>query len=498
MTSQGRAALGLTLVNEMQRRRGKSNFILIAAFCVTTIISYVALNHNLRITSALVYVIGIMAIGSMTSVKTGLTTALFASAFYNFFLSEPLWSFYIDSYDDLMPHVAFSVTAIFTGVLAGRLTERAQEAELAQIRMTALLGISGKLQQAVSLDDIAHSLQTDYQALKVGNVALFDQHGHAIGDGPDLPAGELRLVGHSSTRTEDENGRSLVAIWLKSAPVAILRLQSQELEPHGRSVHLEALISLIRLAVERCLLLKAQSDMEILKRSEETKSAILSSISHDMRTPLAAISASASSLISLPATLEQSVKEKLLATIVEQCTRLNRYTSNLLELGRIQAGIDDLALTTIDFTDILGAVISRFRAQHADFEIIRSFDARPRLVKANDVMIEQVLENIFDNAIRYSNDKKIIIVSVKESHNQLFISIEDFGIGIASRDLPRVFERFYRGNRTENYLGSGLGLAIAKGFVERFGGEIGIISPSSQDCGTAVMITLPMIHIKSH
>jgi two-component system sensor histidine kinase KdpD len=482
----------------MQRRRGKSNLILILAFCVTTITSYVALNHNLRITSALVYVIGIMAIGSMTSVKTGLITALFASAFYNFFLSEPLWSFYIDSYDDLMPHVAFSITAIFTGVLAGRLTERAQEAELAQVRMTALLGISGKLQQAVSLEDIAHSLQTDYQALKVGNVALFDQHGHAIGDGPDLATEELRLVGRSSTRTEGENGLSLVAIWLKSAPVAILRLQSQELEHHGRSVHLEALISLIRLAIERCLLLKAQSDMEILKRSEETKSAILSSISHDMRTPLAAISASASSLISLPATLEQSVKEKLLATIVEQCARLNRYTSNLLELGRIQAGIDDFALTNIDFTDILGAVISRFRTQHADFEIIRSFDARPRLVKANDVMIEQVLENIFDNAIRYSNDKRIIIVSVKESHNQLSISIEDFGIGISSTDLPRVFDRFYRGNRTDNYSGSGLGLAIAKGFVERFGGQIGISSPSSKNCGTVVMVTLPIIHIESH
>jgi two-component system sensor histidine kinase KdpD len=364
--------------------------------------------------------------------------------------------------------------------------------------MTALLGISGKLQQAVSLEDIAHSLQTDYQALKVGNVALFDQHGHAIGDGPDLATEELRLVGRSSTRTEGENGLSLVAIWLKSAPVAILRLQSQELEHHGRSVHLEALISLIRLAIERCLLLKAQSDMEILKRSEETKSAILSSISHDMRTPLAAISASASSLISLPGTLEQSVKEKLLATIVEQCARLNRYTSNLLELGRIQAGIDDFALTNIDFTDILGAVISRFRTQHADFEIIRSFDARPRLVKANDVMIEQVLENIFDNAIRYSYNKKVIKVSVNENHSQISISIEDFGIGISSTDLPRVFDRFYRGNRTDNYSGSGLGLAIAKGFVERFGGQIGISSPSSKNCGTVVMVTLPIIHIESH
>jgi two-component system sensor histidine kinase KdpD len=497
MTGQGRTRLGSILVNDVQERSRKSAIVLITVFLITTSISYIALNHNLRITSALVYVIGIMAIGSMTSVRTGLMTALFASAFYNFFLSEPLWSFYIDSYDDLMPHVAFSVTAIFTGVLAGRLTERAREAEIAQARMTALLGISGKLQQAVSLEDIAHSLQNDYWALKVGNVTLFDQNGRALGEGADLPPEELGLVDQRGMRTEGANGLSLVAIWLQDAPVAILRLQNQEDQAQGRSVHLEALVNLIRLAVERCILLKTQSDMEILTRSEETKSAILSSISHDMRTPLAAISASASSLISLPAMLEQSVKEKLLDTIVEQCARLNRYTSNLLELGRIQAGIDELSLTNIDFTDILGAVISRFRSSYPEFEIIKSFDAKPRAVRANEVMIEQVLENIFDNAIRYSGDYKMIRVSVKEKEGQLSVSIEDCGVGISSHDLPHVFDRFYRGDRTENYAGSGLGLAIAKGFVERFGGTIRITSPSSQGSGTTLEITLPTSKVES-
>jgi len=363
--------------------------------------------------------------------------------------------------------------------------------------MTALLGISGKLQQAVSLEDIAHSLQNDYWALKVGNVTLFDRNGRALSEGADLPPEELGLVDQRGMRSEGANGLILVAIWLQDAPVAILRLQNQEDQAQGRSVHLEALVNLIRLAVERCILLKTQSDMEILKRSEETKSAILSSISHDMRTPLAAISASASSLISLPAMLEQSVKEKLLDTIVEQCARLNRYTSNLLELGRIQAGIDELSLTNIDFTDILGAVISRFRSSYPEFEIIKSFDAKPRAVRANEVMIEQVLENIFDNAIRYSGDHKMIRVSVKEQEGQLSVAIEDCGVGISSHDLPHVFDRFYRGDRTENYAGSGLGLAIAKGFVERFGGTIRIISPSSQGSGTTLEITLPTSKVET-
>jgi two-component system sensor histidine kinase KdpD len=215
-------------------------------------------------------------------------------------------------------------------------------------------------------------------------------------------------------------------------------------------------------------------------------------ISHDMRTPIAAISASATSLVSLPAMLETTVKESLLNTIVEQCKRLNRYTSNLLELGRIQAGIDDLSLTSVDLLDILGTVIVRFRQNNPDFVINKLYDTGSILIRANEVMVEQVLENVLDNAIRYSAENKRIDVRVDACGRHARIAVQDHGVGISQQDLPRVFERFYRGSRTETLPGSGLGLAIVKGFVERFGGEIAVESPSAQGVGTRLSIKLPL------
>lgn len=458
-----------------------SRILLIALFVGMTIASYISLQYNLRITSALVYVIAIVAIAAKTNLRYGLVSALVSSALYNFFLSEPLWKFGIDSYDDVMPLIAFNTTAVFTGVLAGRLSERATAAEVAQARVRALLRMSDKLQQAVSLADIAHSLEEQDADLDVGDITIFDGTGSPLGQGEALPQELVQTLNGSNEYLQEYEGATYHVIRMGPEPIAVVRFLSHQPKLQGSAIELESLVNLIRLAAERCTLLRKQSEIESIRRSEELKTAILSSISHDMRTPLAAISASASSLSSLQGTLDPALQVKLLQTILSQCERLDRFTANLLNIGRLQAGLGEFEREPVDLLDMLGVVLSTSRARFPETKIIKQFASAEMLISANAVMIEQIFVNVLDNACRYSGAGGVVNVLAAYEADYAVVTVTDSGPGIAPDEIPHLFERFFRGSRTSHISGTGLGLAIAQGFVEEFGGTILAESPAELD-----------------
>jgi two-component system sensor histidine kinase KdpD len=255
---------------------------------------------------------------------------------------------------------------------------------------------------------------------------------------------------------------------------------------------LEAFVNLLSIALERCLLLERLSEAELIKRSEEFKTALLSSVSHDMRTPLSAISASASSLSRFSAELDDDTRRDLLDMIQEQCDRLNRYTTNLLNLGRLQAGVDQTQFTQCDALEVLGSAISRTRSLRTKHEITKSYDLASAIVRADPVMLEQIFYNVLENAVRYSPDGSRIKVSASAIGSNLSIAISDEGQGIPAADLDLVFDRFYRSRASHPYEGSGLGLSIAKGFTQAFHGSIEAAPASSSKGGTMIKISLPL------
>jgi two-component system sensor histidine kinase KdpD len=251
-------------------------------------------------------------------------------------------------------------------------------------------------------------------------------------------------------------------------------------------------VNLLSITVERCLLLDRLSEAELVKRSEEFKTALLSSVSHDMRTPLSAISASASSLSRFGAELNGEMRSDLLNTIEEQCERLNRYTTNLLNLGRLQAGVDHRQFTECDALEVLGAAISRTRTLGSSHAITKQYDIAAAPVRADPVMLEQVFYNVLENAVRYSPEGSCITVSATTADHHLAVSITDSGEGILASDLTLVFERFFRSRTSLPHDGSGLGLSIAKGFAEAFGGSIEAARADERRGGTTIRIRLPL------
>jgi two-component system sensor histidine kinase KdpD len=245
-------------------------------------------------------------------------------------------------------------------------------------------------------------------------------------------------------------------------------------------------------ALERAEFAADAADAEALRRSDRLRSALLNSVSHDLRTPLATVLGSATTLIEYGEALEKPVKLDLLASIREEAERLNRYVGDLLDMTRLEGGGLNIKADWIDVRDILGSALERVSRRLGDRHVTRDFPPELAMVKADSALLEQALVNILENAIGYSPDNSTIELAAYEDRNNVVLSIEDEGRGIPTAELERVFEKFRRMEESSDRAGkgAGLGLAISKGFVEAMGGRIAAASPIHNGRGTRILISL--------
>jgi two-component system sensor histidine kinase KdpD len=253
-----------------------------------------------------------------------------------------------------------------------------------------------------------------------------------------------------------------------------------------------ALIDQGAVALERAELAAEAADAEALRRADTLRSALLNSISHDLRTPLSTVLGSATTLIDYGKSLEPKVQRDLLDSIREEAERLSRYVGDLLDMTRLEGGGLVTRRDWIDVRDVLRAGLERIERRRGGRKLDTDFPRELTLVKADPGLLEQALTNILENAIAYSEDGSTIEAAAYEDARNVVISIEDEGRGIPTAELEHVFEKFHRydegGDRVK---GAGLGLAIAKGFVEAMGGRIAAASPIHQGRGTRILISLP-------
>ena len=327
-------------------------------------------------------------------------------------------------------------------------------------------------------------------------------HGNDLVSLDDRPVpASWRLLARSclgSTESSQDEG-ALLARRLEGSE-GVLGVMVMALDQPGRPEppFIAAFANLVTLALERATFSELVAESRAVARTEELKSALLSSVSHDFRTPLTAISASASSLIDYRDQLDPVTSTRLLRGIVDECDRLNRYTANLLEMSRLEAGEARRQLQLLSVADMLSTALQRIRSRKGARRIRRVLGDEDLLVRANAALFELVLVNVLDNAILYSAEGSQIEVDCDVEASFCRIMIADEGEGIPDEDLERVFERFHRVSRAEaSPRGSGLGLAIARGFVEALGGSIEARTPGIGDKGTRIVIRLPRVEGES-
>lgn len=382
--------------------------------------------------SALFVVLGVAVAGAMFGLVAAMVSAIGAFLVYNFFLAEPSMTFSLATKEDLVPLVAFTLAALVTGALAGRLKDREQATRAANLKLAGLLKASRALQAAVTTGDV---------------VAI-----------------AARIVATDG---------------LEAASAAVGTAPEED--------YLAGLSALVALAHERADLSARVAEGLAATRSEELKTALLASVSHDLRTPLAAIIASASSLSDYGDTLPKSARASLLRTIVSEGERLDRLTANLLELSRLQAGIP-LPVQFIDPADIVTSAAARVHRRLAG-RLIGRVPTGAYLVQANPQLFEAAVANLLDNAAVHAPDGPVEIAA-RADGDQFELSIADHGGGIPAAERERVFDRFYRLDPARP--GSGLGLAIAKGFVAASHGTIAACNREDGLDGARLVVRLPL------
>jgi two-component system sensor histidine kinase KdpD len=274
--------------------------------------------------------------------------------------------------------------------------------------------------------------------------------------------------------------------------VGIIRDEPGPLLTPDQQRLLDALADQAALAVERINLARDLHLTRLQAEAERLRSALLTSISHDLRTPLASILGSATSLRSQDVLLDPPTKEALLSTIIDEADRLNRFIGNLLDMTRLESGALKPRQTPAEVSDVIGTTLQRAAKILAQDRVEVELQPNLPMLALDMVLFEQVLFNLLDNAAKYAPIGSLITITASQEGNSVLLRVMDEGEGIPAGDLERIFEKFHRVSGADRRrAGTGLGLAICRGFVEAMGGTI-TASNRSDRKGAVFTITLPV------
>jgi two-component system sensor histidine kinase KdpD len=253
---------------------------------------------------------------------------------------------------------------------------------------------------------------------------------------------------------------------------------------------LNALVSQAAVAIQRAKLAEESRQVELMRQTEKLQSALLSSISHDLRTPLVSITGTLTTLQENDLGLDDATRKELLETASEEAARLNRIVGNLLDMTRMEAGTLRISKRPSELRDVLGASLEQLKEQIGQrvirINIPRDFPEIP----IDFSLMMKAFYNLLDNAVKYSPPDAPVDINARANRDQAEIEIRDRGVGIPGGDLKRIFEKFYRAEKPHRVSGTGLGLSISKGIIEAHGGEI--VARNNPDTGATFIITLPL------
>lgn len=459
---------------------------------------------------ALVFLTAILVSAIAYGLAPSLLACLASVLTYNFFFLPPLYTFSIADPENVVALFFFAAVAVIASNLAARVRAQALAARRRSRMTEDLYLFSRKLAGVVTLDDLlwatAHQIAL---MLKMRVVLLLPENGGVSVragyppedtlDEADLAAAtwawqHARPAGRGADTLPGAR-RLFLPMRTGRGPIGIVGLDSDSpgplLTPDQRRL-LEALSDQAAVAIERINLAQDLDRSRLLAEAERLRSALLTSISHDLKTPLASILGSATSLRAYRASLDDAAKDELAATIQEEAERLNRFIANLLDMTRLESGAIEPKTDLVDLGDIVGSALARATKVLAGRRIVVDLEADLPLLRLDPVLFEQVLFNLLDNASKYTPVTSEVRIEARREDSTLRLTVTDEGPGIREEDLDRVFDKFYRVEASGRQpAGTGLGLSICRGFVEAMDGRI-VASNRPDRSGAVFVITLPI------
>jgi len=472
------------------------------------------LKHFIAVQSiSLVFLTAILA----SAIAWGLWPSLFAAIAsmlaYNFFFLPPLYTFTVGDPENVLALFFFLIVALIVSNLTARTRTQVVTARSRAKTTAELYAFSRKVAGIGALDDLlwatAHQITSMLNVRTVLLMPLKDREGLEVASGYP-PEDQLDDADMAAARWSWEHNRPagrgadtlpgakrlFLPLRTGSGPVGVLGIDRDApgplLTPDDRRL-LDALCDQAAVAIERISLAKGLDEARVLAETERLRAALLTSISHDLRTPLASILGTVSSLRSYPERYSPAEREDLLSTLQDEAERLNRFVSNLLDMTRLESGAIDLKLELIDVAEIVGSALQRAGSVLAGHRVEVNIAPHLPMLRLDAVLFEQVLFNLLDNAAKYSPIGSRIDIRASRDGELVEIEVVDEGPGIPPADLERIFDKFYRVQAQDRRrAGTGLGLAICRGFVEALGGWI--VARNRRDGSGAVLtIRMPVV-----
>lgn len=440
---------------------------------------------------ALAFLMAVLA----SAATAGLWPALFASLIgalaFNFFFLDPLYTFTIRDAESMVAFFFFIGAALITSNLAARVHRQAAAARQRARTTEELYQFAKKLAGAGTLDDVLWTSAHQIAAmLKLRVVILLPENGTVTvraGFPPDDTLVDADIAAarwaweHNHPAGRGANTlpgakRLYLPLITGKTPVGVVGLDSDKegplLTPEQQRL-LDALVDQAAVAIERIQLVANVDKARLAAEADKLRSALLASISHDLKTPLAAILGAAGTLRDYSNAMPEGDSTEMLSTIVDEAERLNRFIANLLDMSRIETGAMEPNASLQYLDDMVGSTLRRARKILSRHKVLTDIPANLPMLKVDPVLFEQVLFNLLDNAAKYAPPDTTVRIRAWEDGRWVIIQALDEGSGIPPSDIEKIFDSFHRARKRDHVLaGTGLGLSICKGFIEAMGGTI--------------------------
>lgn len=477
-----------------------------------TLIGIVAQSYLKFPNISLVYLTAVLFCAMIFGTWSAIAAAFLSFLAYNYFFIAPVYSFTIASPHELLALTIFLLVAVLTGGLAGRVREQKLAAFSRVRQIQTLFDVSRKLSATPNLDDIAWIVATQVAAAIKGKSIILLKRGDDIAIVSGMPP-EDSMVAADWAAARWALQRHEAAGWATAtlpnaeyqyrplrtvsgtAGVVGIRPKASRLDrPEEQMV--EALLDQAGVAIERTQIMSEASEARTVAEQEKLRSALLSSLSHDLRTPLSSILGSVTTLRALGSKMTSKVRADLLLNIEEEATRLSRFVSDLLDMTKLEAGAIEMTGERLDVEDVIVRAVRRARTAWPNRRIEMRIDGPLPPVFGNAGLLEQLIFNLLENAHRYSGPGTPTTITAGVANGKLEVAVDDQGIGIPPAELERIFEKFHRVKEGDGRPpGTGLGLAICRAIAAGMNGAIRAKSPGSFGKGSRFVVTLPVTSV---
>ena len=476
------------------------------AVVVATIVAWAMFRFVEPANLVMTYLLAVVGVATRAGRGPSAFASVLSVATYDFFFVPPYFTFAVAEKHYVFTCTVMLVVALVISGLTDRIRRQADAAHHREQRTVALSAMSRELAEAGSVADLV-----DIATWHVG--AVFGAEVIVVLPGSE---GHLAVTGSSDARIADDTLELCRDVFARGRPAGLGTSTSGDrratylplvghrgplgvivVRPHLRDAfvapeagrQLETFVNQTALALERVRAAAEAQDARVRAETERLRSSLLTSVSHDLRTPLATITGAATAILDSGGRVDARTQVELLESIRDEADRLNRIVQNLLEMTRLESGTLQLRREWHPLEEVIGAALSQQAKRLGPRRVTINVPSDLPLVAIDDVLIEQLLVNLLDNAVKYTAPDTAIRVIATATDTSVTVELADGGRGLPHGEEDRVFEKFYRADGNGRR-GAGLGLAICRSIVEAHGGRIW--AQNLPEGGVAFLFTLPL------